>query len=133
MSMFSRCVICDRMLLPDVDGQRSVCEPCASKAGAIAMPPPRRRAAPCMRCNHTKLVRVVPRELVDDTAGPMFAVYRFQKLRPLDPREGYGVLEAYICKGCGFVEWYCQAPEEIPIGPEYMTEEIDLDATGPYR
>ena len=138
MSLFSRCAVCDRMLLPGAEEQRSVCEDCARKAGAIAMPPPRRRATPCTKCNHTKLVRVIPRELVDDFAGPMFAAYRFLRwqdhaARPIDPRAGYGVLEAYICKQCGFVEWYCRAPEAIPIGPEYMTEDIDLDAGPPYR
>ena len=117
------------MLLPGVEEQRSVCEHCAREGGAIPMPPARRRAAPCAKCNHTALVRVIPRGLSRDSVGPMFATYNF----PIEPHRGFGVFEAYICKKCGFVEWYCHAPEEIPIGPEYMTEEIDLDASGPYR
>ena len=129
MSLFSRCAVCSRMLLPGVEEQRSVCEPCALAGGAIDMPPPRRRPAPCGKCNHMKLVRVIPRGLARDSVGPMFATYRF----PVEPREGFGVFEAYICKKCGFVEWYCHAPEEIPIGPEYMTEEIDLEGDAPYR
>lgn len=133
MSLFTRCAVCNRMLLPGSEGQRSVCPECARDAGTIEMPPARRPATPCARCKHTKLVRVIPRELAAGAAGPMYAAYRFQPIRALDPREGHGVLEAYICKACGFVEWYCQAPEEIPIGPEYMTEEIDVDAGGPYR
>jgi hypothetical protein len=45
----------------------------------------------------------------------------------------YGQLETYVCVGCGFVEWYCQDPEHIPIGPEYMTDVVDYEANAPYR
>ena len=46
-----------------------------------------------------------------------------------------GLLETYICKKCGFVEWYCIDTHNIPIGPHTMTEEIDYAARGdtPYR
>lgn len=46
-----------------------------------------------------------------------------------------GLLEAYICRTCGAVEWYCVDVEKIPIHPHLMTEEIDYDAdrAGPYR
>ena len=46
---------------------------------------------------------------------------------------GRGVLEMYICTSCGFVEWYCQDPESIPIGPENMSEIVDYTPTEPYR
>ena len=126
--MFSRCAVCSRMLLPPEEN-RTVCSDCARKSGAIALPPPRRRAAPCTKCNHTKLVRVIPREIGAEGTGPMFATYHF----PVNPLYGLGVFETYICKRCGFVEWYCQAPEEIPIGPEYMSEDVDVGGDGPYR
>ena len=129
MSEFARCGVCRRMLLPGVEEQRSVCEMCARDTGAVVMPPPRRRASPCARCNHTTLIRVVPRELGRDSIGPMFVTYSY----PFDANRGLGMLELYICKACGFTEWYCQRPDEIPIGPEYMTEEVDLEAGGPYR
>lgn len=47
--------------------------------------------------------------------------------------DSHGSLETYVCKGCGFVEWYCQDPESVPIGPEYMTELVDYDSGTPYR
>ncbi len=39
-----------------------------------------------------------------------------------------GWLEAYVCRACGFVEWYCCDPDKLPIGPEYMTELVDVGA-----
>lgn len=138
------CVICRRTILSTpLQVDRMCCDNCARLTGNIVLPPPRRRASPCAKCNHTKLVRVVPRELSvsptmgHPTYGPMFATYELRiddgVVEPLHPRSGFGVLEAYICKKCGFIEWYCQAPEEVPIGPAYMTEEIDTEGETPFR
>jgi len=74
-------------------------------------------------------------------AGPMYLTHaprvlkgwNAQYVQPVDPRSGYGLLEAYVCWGCGFVEWYCHGADRIPIHPHLMTELIDLDAGGPYR
>lgn len=140
------CVVCNRgPLETELQLARRTCDSCATKTGNIVLPPPRRRVAPCVKCNHAKIVRCVPRELsvVEELSqnvpsyGPMFAAYelrfRYDKVQPIHARSGFGVLEAYICRKCGFVEWYCQNAEEIPIGPEYMTEELDADGDTPYR
>lgn len=44
-----------------------------------------------------------------------------------------GELEAYICRKCGYLEWYCVAPETIPIGEAHNTELLDVSSGGPYR
>jgi hypothetical protein len=44
-----------------------------------------------------------------------------------------GVLEAYVCRSCGFVDWYAQSPAQIPIGPAFGTELIEVEGQGPYR
>ena len=154
----AKCVVCGK------DGV-SVCGACERITGVREMAPARRRMAPCARCNHAKLIRVIPRELsvmagrdvgdsVDSNVAhyaPMFATYAVIKQRikearifvtdpqfsskvyPPPPDAGFGVFETYICKRCGFVDWYCQDPDSIPIGPEFMTEEVDSDASEPYR
>jgi hypothetical protein len=43
-----------------------------------------------------------------------------------DLREPVGIFETYVCRTCGFTEWYAHDPEAIPIGPEYGTELIDV-------
>ena len=35
-----------------------------------------------------------------------------------------GILSRYICTACGFVDQFCDEPDAIPIGPEYMTDLI---------
>jgi hypothetical protein len=127
---------------PDGPPDFDVCRSCASKGGLIAMPPPRRPALPCARCNGTHFIRVIPRELtatgdhyVHKEVGPMTLTYgevrvtglvrsHFEVAAP-SIGNGHGLVETYVCRGCGFIEWYCIDPESIPIGPEYMTQQIE--------
>lgn len=139
-----KCVLCNN------ETATSVCGPCSRTTGVREMTPARRRAAPCVRCNHTTLIRVIPRELSvhpsDNVTiaayAPMTATYPVvtttrgffpeEFIAAPTPLDGLGVFECYICKKCGFVDWFCQDPENIPIGPQFMTEEVDVDG-GPYR
>jgi hypothetical protein len=127
-----------------------VCGECRTKLGIIPMPPPRRRARPCSQCNGSRFVRALPREftatggdfasahaapmtatVVPETSAKLFFSGRTVAAPTL--KYGLGVLEMYICSGCGFVEWYCLDPESIPIGPEYMTEIVDHMPDSAYR
>jgi len=128
-----------------------LCTRCAERYGVQPMHPARRPPKPCNRCSGMRFIRAVPRELslepqaeraADQVASPMAVTYQVQRLigasgpsaaLPIDARHGYGFLEMYICRTCGFVEWYCNDPERIPIGPRYMTEDLDYGADGPYR
>ena len=127
-----------------------LCKDCIAKLGVIPMPPARRPSRPCDRCNTTRFLRVVPRELsatgsdyVYESAAPMMLTYVPElnpggwlsgpSAKPVQPEQGRGKLEAYVCRGCGFVEWYCLDPESVPIGPEYMTEDLDVGPKTPYR
>lgn len=128
------------------------CRECAARIGLIPIPPSRRPPAPCTRCNHMVFVRVIPREHSSARVGeinaqlsaPMYVTHapsRYEgwfstTVRELEiEKTGAGLLETYICKKCGFVEWYCADVEKIPLGPHYMTEEIDYAnrGDGPYR
>jgi hypothetical protein len=146
------CILCNNV------ADTEVCASCQHLTGVREMAPARRRTAPCVRCNHPKLIRVIPREMsvtparVEESRmaplahyAPMAATYAVKTavvkgffdsdefVAPPTPLDGLGVFEAYICKRCGFVDWYCQDPESIPIGPEFMTEEVDSESTEPYR
>ena len=104
----------------------------------MPLPPPRRPPLPCRCCKNLSFIRAMPRE-VTTRAAPMTVTFMYREPKkaaasPIDVGLGLGLLELYICKQCGLVEWFCLDPEHIAIGPSYMTEEIDYDATrGPYR
>jgi hypothetical protein len=121
-----------------------ICKDCAETLKIKKLPPPRRPARPCERCNGLTFVRSLPREYSGeyDNPYPMTAAQsptitnRFfglgNSVNRADPR-GHGVLEIYTCVGCGFVEWYCQDPDQIPIGPEHLSDLVDYSPESPYR
>jgi hypothetical protein len=128
-----------------------VCPDCADTLGVAPLPPPRRPALPCQRCNNLRFTRVVPREITDtggsynhQAAAPMGLSYSLVTTGPglfsakhspeaIDYRKALGIVEAYVCASCGFVEWYCHDPASIPVGPEHMADVVDYASTEPYR
>ncbi len=43
-----------------------------------------------------------------------------------------GSFAAFVCRACGFTEWYASDPERIPIGPAHGTDVVVVERT-PYR
>ena len=147
------CPTCLADLTLDVEREMKMCATCATKFGVRPMPPALRPPAPCMRCGKLKFVRVIPREYTSRDGGetnaqvavPMFLTYVpkgnptnkpggwLNGPQPLDMNDGHGLLEAYACIGCGFVEWYCHDALDIPLSPYVMSELIDYGKGGPYR
>lgn len=148
--MSELCILCRaNELTGGVERQTRVCDACRASTGLVPLPKSTRPAVPCMRCSGLQLVRVVPRELtagghdhVHQLAAPMMLTYAVQAEQRMVFRgnnvkapaasRGYGVLEAYVCRACGFVEWYCQRPEELPIGAAYNSELVEIPE-GTYR
>jgi len=143
------CEVCGASVL---DGARDLCDACQKKAGLPDAARPRREVAPCLKCGGLELVRAQVRER---TAGDAFSSRReankeafvpfaityalskeFAKLFSLKQVPSavpnvavpYGILEAYVCRACGYVEWYAQAPHEIPIAAALGTELVTVPA-----
>jgi hypothetical protein len=153
MSERPDCPFCDQNTLrSDDERAMQACRECADKIGLIPMPPARRPAAPCMRCSHMKFVRVIPREHSSSRGGdwntqvsaPMYVTHAPTQNKGFFSstvnelqieKTGVGMLEVYICKKCGFVEWYCLDAEKLTAHPHLMSEDVDYDAgqAGPYR
>ncbi len=147
-----RCELCNtHQLSTDAEQAMRACQVCADRIGLIPMPPSRRPRAPCDRCNKSSFIRVIPREHSTTRVGdgnaqvsaPMYVThmpdtYRgffSSEVKPVAVEEsGIGLLEVYVCRGCGATEWYCVDVEKIPIDPHLMTELIEYgDGDGPYR
>lgn len=147
--MENRCSLCEVELGTETDESRATgaCADCREALGLVPMNEPRRPPAPCQRCNGMQFVRAIPREHSSgggspNTAAPMVVTHeiaiteRFlrNKMKPVwHASRGAGMLELYICRRCGFVEWYCDAPQSLPIGPQYMTQLVDYTSDTPYR
>lgn len=157
------CRICTTNKLAATELSTQICSECRTNLGVVEMPPPRRPRLPCTRCQTTRFIRVLLREhivldsvfsligtqsnAVRSTYVPMAATHepRVVKRPPLgmtpqgsitngpDLRQPRGLLARYICCGCGLVEVFCEDPESIPIGPEYMSDVVDFGPTSAYR
>jgi hypothetical protein len=142
------CLTCKGPLPAKRLPNQELCNRCSWALGVIPMPEPRRPPAPCMRCNGTVFIRVMPREFsaegrdrvlshstdVVPLAAPMGLTYDVdKKVETPQLHQQRGIVETYVCKKCGFMEWYCQDPEDMPIGPEYMTDVVDVAGKTAYR
>jgi hypothetical protein len=144
-----QCPICnERELASEYANQIEACDQCARDYGIIPMPPVTRPPTPCSKCGSKKFVHAVPREhasvhstsLPQNVSAPMMVTFPPQRLAlvfgsipTIDLKSGYGLLEVYLCYGCGAVEWYCNGVERIPLHKHLMTELVDYDQNGPHR
>jgi predicted nucleic-acid-binding Zn-ribbon protein len=44
-----------------------------------------------------------------------------------------GLLEAYVCRACGYTEWYTKDPESIPVDGKIVVELTGPPPDGTYR
>ena len=88
------------------------------------------REGSCPQCRHHEIIQSAPVTFVVAEGHP----------RPLmaavgsDPSRFAGVLNVFICRRCGFTQWFAFAPADIPLGPEFGTRLIQGNVdNGPYR
>ncbi|MGE0788725.1 MAG: hypothetical protein AB7S26_23840 [Sandaracinaceae bacterium] len=127
---------------PHIVDVHGTCWQCRQGLKASGLPEgpsaPLRPRVPCARCGGGALVRVTHvrertlrmldqwREVVRPLSLTFGAPKPSTELQPL------GVLEAYVCRACGFTELYAKDAASLPIGEEYGTEAFDIPG-GPFR
>lgn len=128
-----KCRLCaTKALSTESERAMECCASCATVAGVRPLPKSNRARTPCGRCHAKQLIRAVPLT----HAAPMYVTTPGTLVRKAlgEPnRMAYGLIEMYVCRSCGFVEWYCVDPGSIPVDPLTMTEMIESDDQGPYR
>jgi hypothetical protein len=78
----------------------------------------------CPLCEHTEVIECAPREFSSGTdphplAAAHGVLYRHLKVYAnADPSEPYGTLKLYVCRSCGYGQWFADRPDEIPINEE---------------
>jgi hypothetical protein len=130
-----------------------LCNACLEKSGLQTKGAPDRPAAPCLRCGGLTFVRVEMRERTAIVGGksnaehtvPMavtwaqgqeYAGVFTMKTIPsatADTSAPFGRLYTFVCRTCGFVEWYAANPAEIPIGAAHGTTLVEASSDRPYR
>jgi hypothetical protein len=88
------------------------------------------REGSCPHCRHNQIIQSAPVTFVlrGDVPKPLSAA------AGVDPAQLPGALNIFICRRCGFTQWFAFAPAEIPLGPQFGTRLIQGSAdNGPYR
>lgn len=94
----------------------------------------------CPKCRHDKVL-VLPR--VDQIVDQYGRVEAWRIARVPEQMDGYplpggepvtaGVVQAYICRSCGYTEFYTRDPESIPVDGKVVRELSGAKNKGPYR
>lgn len=85
------------------------------------------RRGRCPICGHGEVIEAVVRDLLDESAEYKAVTYEavnFGTIVPVYERVPHGVLKMYVCRSCGYTQWFADSPGNIPIGKEYMTRLI---------
>jgi hypothetical protein len=144
------CVLCERKGFENPVGADGICQECRQQHALAEPGAPLRPLIPCVRCQGRSFVRVLSIRERSTTGGdhpsttlaPLGVTYELEASetfftnrtvkRPALSRP-LGVLEAYVCRTCGYAELYAREPASIPIGPAYNTELVELPDAPPYR
>jgi hypothetical protein len=80
----------------------------------------------CPQCGHDEVIEAGQSEFSDaDRSKPMCVTYDARwLLSGQNPAHGHGPLYLYVCRSCGFSQWYARDPDAIPISEGHRTRLI---------
>jgi hypothetical protein len=84
------------------------------------------RQGVCPQCGHNEVIEAGQSEFGNtDRSQPMCVTYDARwVLSGQNPSYGHGPLYLYVCRSCGFSQWYARNPETIPISEGHRTRLI---------
>lgn len=94
------------------------------------------RKGTCPVCEHNEILEAEVAEFGNqDEERRMCVTYDKRWVASgRNPRHGHGPLRMYVCRACGFVQWFAEAPGEIPASDEICTRLIrGPERADPYR
>lgn len=88
----------------------------------------------CPQCRHDEIIQAAPLVFVEDAAVVLSVSHDVNGLGA-DPRKPLGPLNLFVCRRCGYSQFFAFEPEKIPVGIAYGTRLIKGSTSdgGPYR
>jgi ribosomal protein L37E len=99
------------------------------------------RNGTCALCGYGEVIEATVRDFFGESgliSEPLAVTQEaedrfFGGMQP-DPHKRLGKLQQYVCRRCGYTQWFAQNPEDIPIGFPHETELLRGAPKGPpYR
>jgi hypothetical protein len=87
----------------------------------------------CPQCGHDEIIEAEQAEFTGewDANYRMCVTYDQRWVLPgQNPSYGHGPLYLYVCRGCGFCQWYARNPEGIPVSEGHRTRLIQGRQSG---
>jgi hypothetical protein len=82
----------------------------------------------CPQCGHDEIIEAAQAEFTGLGANatfPMCVTYDERWVfAGQNPSYGHGPLYLYVCRRCGFSQWYAHNPESIPVSKGHRTRLI---------
>jgi hypothetical protein len=92
------------------------------------------REGTCPMCTHKEIIEAVPGEFgAKNQEVPVAVTYGNPSGTKREWDQPYGLLHMYVCRRCGYTQWYASYPGSIPVGPAFRTRVIKGKEEGPYR
>jgi len=90
----------------------------------------------CPLCEHNEILKAVPAEFAHG-GGEVPSAVTYDPRWIMSGRNAahpHGLLSTWVCRACGYVQWFARKPENIPIGEEHRTALITGPGkAGPFR
>jgi hypothetical protein len=86
----------------------------------------------CPLCSHNEVIAASASDFVGDAAvRPMAVTHEIGWFGV----KHIGVFDTYVCRRCGFTQWFARDPDQIPVGGDSPTRLVVGTRTdsGPYR
>lgn len=82
-----------------------------------------KRTHRCPKCEHPEILFIA--EVADETGDHGIQLMRIARVKEsIDANSAYvrkvGVLEAGVCRECGYTEFYTREPKSIPVDGKYV-------------
>ena len=95
------------------------------------------RQGNCPLCDHHEVVEGDPGEFTGDTNREVTAAFAYDARwvrSGRNPDHAYGVLKYYMWRQCGYLQWFVDNPQEVPLSDEHRPRLTKgVERKGPYR
>ena len=94
------------------------------------------RSGRCPLCDHRVILEAAPAEFAENGLEVSQAVTYDARwvLGGRNPKYPHGRMMLYVCRACGYCQYFADGASAIPVGQEYRTRLIEGPPQGdPYR
>jgi hypothetical protein len=86
----------------------------------------------CALCSHNEVIQAAAVDFIGQGGQRPVSVTTQATWSGSHPP--LGILNMWVCRRCGFTQWFAFEPEKVPLGEEYSTRLIrGTEQAGPYR